>query len=122
MPINCIRVKSGVEFTVIAPGGFHILAALQVAATGSAQDITITSACDGAHSGPEDPHHFGRAYDIRTRDLRDPVGVLKIIMDWLGRDMFFGWIEDEGLENEHIHVQVRHGMEWPPPPPNITTV
>jgi len=49
--MNVIRVKPGVEFTVIAPGGFRILAALVMVADRLTQDLTITSAADGEHSG-----------------------------------------------------------------------
>ena len=64
-----VRVKEGVQFGVIAPGGFAILAAIVGAATRLAMDLTITSGSDGAHSGVDDPHHRGEAYDLRSHDL-----------------------------------------------------
>lgn len=121
--IPCVRCKPGVLFTVIAPGGFRILAALEDAADQIAHDLTITSACDGVHSGPDDPHHRGEAYDVRTKDLPDKNLALNKIKDFLAipesaeqGSRFFAWIENEGLDDEHIHVQVRKGTVYPPAP------
>lgn len=110
-----VRVKSGVSFAVISPGGMRILSALDHLAIQIDHDVTITSACDGTHSGPEDPHHLGKAYDIRTHDLPDKHDALAKIKLSLG-DKFFAWIEDENGENEHIHVQVKKDTEYPPMP------
>ena len=113
--IPVVRVKDGVLFTKIAPGGFRILAALEDAADRIFHDLTITSACDGEHSGPNDPHPRGEAYDVRSKDLPDPQLALKAIQDFLG-ERFFAWIEDAGQDNEHIHVQIRKGSVYPPAP------
>jgi hypothetical protein len=133
----CVRVKPGVEFATIAPGGFVLLAAFQAAAHVLGHDLTITSGTDGAHSGDDDPHHLGRAYDLRTQGY-DAQAILKAIMQELLADAtdtvvaayngyvvryFFGWIEDGGTANEHIHCQVRRGLDYPPATsaPTITT-
>jgi hypothetical protein len=108
--------KPGVLFTVISPAGFHILWAVRSAALTLGHDITITSACDGLHSGPDDPHHLGQAYDLRTHDLPDPDDrklMLDTIMSTLGTAKFYGFIEDPDTGNEHIHVQLRHGIMYP---------
>lgn len=112
--IPCVRVKEGVQFTLIAPGGFRILAALESAVAHIAHDLTISSACDGQHSGPGDPHHEGKAYDVRTWDLPDKHLALAAIINFLGEIHFYSFLEDPGTENEHIHSQVRHGMMYPP--------
>jgi hypothetical protein len=112
-----VKVKDGVEFKVIAPGGFVLLHAIVLAAQDQEMDLTITSACDGEHSGPDDPHHRGEAYDIRTRDVPDPQRLLEALDFYLSeRDpgCFFVFIEDPGTENEHIHCQVRKGTSYPP--------
>lgn len=113
--IPCLRVKEGVQFTKIAPGGFVILAAFLHAANVISHDITITSWCDGEHSGPDDPHHRGEAGDCRTHDLPDPQLALEAMQHFAG-DRFFFWIEDAGKPNEHIHGQVRKGTVYPPAP------
>lgn len=109
----CVRVKPGVLFTVIAPGGFRILAAIESTAAHIAHDLTITSACDGDHSGPDDPHHRGEAYDIRTHDLPNKTLALEAIRNFLDPVRFFAFLEDPDTDIEHIHVQVRRGMLYP---------
>lgn len=109
-----VSVKPGVEFTVIAPGGFCILAAIQLAAKHSGEDLIITSACDGVHSGPNDPHHRGEAYDIRTRNLGpEKFTVIALIMGNLPPGRFYVFLEDAGTSNEHIHAQVKKGTVYP---------
>lgn len=113
--IPCLRIKDGVQFAVIAPGGFRILWALESVADAVSHDLTITSGTDGAHSGPDDPHHRGEAYDVRSHDLPDKQDALKRLLDTLdGR--FFAFLEDPDTDNEHIHVQVRKGTVYPPAP------
>lgn len=112
--IPCVRVKEGVEFKVIAPGGFVILAAIRDAALAIGHDLTITSGTDGAHSGPGDPHHRGEAYDVRTHDLPDKNAALAKIQEFTGGH-FFAFIEELNTPDEHIHAQVKKGTEYPPP-------
>jgi hypothetical protein len=110
-----IRAKTGVLFTVIAPGGFHILSAIDQVATKLDCDLVITSACDGEHSGPDDPHHRGEAYDVRSHDFSQAQKdlVLAQAMNILGRDRFFGFIEAPSTDNEHFHIQVAKGAVYP---------
>jgi hypothetical protein len=112
--MGVIRIKDGVLFTKIAPGGFRILSALDVVAEPLTYDLEITSACDGVHSGPDDPHHSGNAYDIRTHDLPDKQETLKSIQFELGDVHFYAFIEAGGTSNEHIHIQVKKGTVFPP--------
>lgn len=126
--IPCLRVKDGVQFAIIAPGGFTLLSAFWHAAQTLGHDLTITSGTDGVHSGTDDPHHLGRAYDIRTQGYDAP-GIVSAVMNELLVDMldkitptdggfvtryFFGWVEDAGQANEHAHFQVRRGVTYPP--------
>jgi hypothetical protein len=111
--MSVVRTKDGVQFGVIAPGGFEILAALVMAANHINHDLTITSGTDGIHSGPDDPHHRGEAYDIRTHDLPDAALALQAIQEFLDSVHFFSFIEDPGLPGEHIHAQVRKGTVYP---------
>jgi len=112
--LSVVRVKPGVQFTTIAPGGFCILAAIAAAAVALGHDVTITSACDGEHSGPLDPHHRGEAYDVRTHDIPDKQAFLEEIQKRLSSAHFFAFIEAPGTDNEHIHCQVRKGTVYPP--------
>lgn len=108
-----LRCKEGVEFTVIAPAGFEILAVMRTVAQVIEHDITITSACDGEHSGPEDPHHKGEAYDFRTHDLPDKNVFFGEVLVRLDPKIFYAFIEDPGTVNEHLHAQLRHGLTFP---------
>ena len=120
-----LSAKEGVQFAVISPGGFHILAALDAASAKLGLDLVITSGTDGEHSGPNDPHHLGKAYDVRSQGFSDTVKqtILTAVMRELGTPVagdgglvtaqFFGWLEAEDTFNEHFHVQQRHGVEYP---------
>lgn len=132
-PFGLVAVKPGVQFTLIAPAGFRLLSAIEHTARTLQIDVTITSACDGDHSGPADPHHRGLAYDVRTHDLTAPqkAALLEGILDQCRDDdegptlpvqnvprslstrCFFGFIEAAGTPDEHIHVQLRIGRSYP---------
>lgn len=110
-----VRVKEGVTI-VPSPGGFRMIAALVAASKACGSDLVITSGSDGTHSGPNDPHHRGDAFDIRTHGF-SPVfkqTVLSTIMAELRGEPFFGFLEDPDTDNEHIHLQVRKGFTYPP--------
>lgn len=121
-----VLCKPGVQFATIAPAGFAILSALHLASASLGSPLTITSGTDGLHSGESDPHHRGEAYDVRSRDF-PPVmypTVLASIMHGLGlpqpgstereifTEMFYGFLEAAGTENEHFHVQLRKGRVY----------
>lgn len=114
--MGCVYVKSGVLFSQIAPGGFRILSAFDQASAKLDCDLVITSACDGTHSGPNDPHHRGEAYDLRSHDFDDEkkTAILSEIMKTLGA-AFFGFVESPGTDNEHFHFQVKKGTTYPDP-------
>lgn len=107
-----LKVKPGVEF-VTAPAGIAILQVVKSVSKVLNLDITITSGSDGEHSGPEDPHKYGNAYDFRSKDLKqsDKVRVLAMIMLQLGSN-FYGFLEDPNGPNEHFHIQLRKGTQF----------
>lgn len=113
--MTTVQAKSGVLFTIIAPGGFRILSAIDQACQTLAMDLVITSACDGAHSGPDDPHHRGEAYDVRSHDFTsdEKDKFLATVMLLLGQDRFYGFLEASGTDNEHFHFQVSKGTTYP---------
>jgi len=112
---SVIHYKDGVLFTKIAPAGFRILSAIDQVSKRLALDLVITSACDGEHSGPDDPHHRGEAYDVRSHDLtlQEQDDVLDGIMSILGWTNFFGFLEAAGTDNAHFHFQVKKGTVYP---------
>lgn len=113
-PVGVVRTKPGVLFTMIAPGGFRILSAIDQTAAECNWDLIITSAGDGAHSGPNDPHHRGEAYDIRSHEFNaeEKQTILASLRKKLG-ERFYVFLEDEGLPNEHFHAQVCKGTTFP---------
>ena len=113
--LGVVHTKSGISFAQIAPGGFRILAAIDRAAFTLALELTLTSGCDGAHSGPNDPHHRGEAYDVRSHDLtaEQKQKVLAEVMTALGWEHFYGFLESPDTENEHFHFQVKKGTSYP---------
>lgn len=114
LSMGCIYVKSGVLFSLIAPGGFRIISAIDQTSAALNLDLVLTSACDGMHSGPDDPHHRGEAYDLRSHDFTDDQKstILSEVMRTLG-DKFFGFLESPGTDNEHFHFQVKKGTVYP---------
>jgi hypothetical protein len=109
-----ILSKPGVQFSRIASAGVRILAALDSASALLGCDLTITSACDGAHSGPDDPHHLGEAFDVRTHDLgvNDKLRLVRILSELLPTDQFFMFIEAPSSPNEHMHIQRKKGTVY----------
>lgn len=119
--MSVIQVKSGVLFTTIAPGGFRILSAIDQTCVKLGLDFVLTSACDGVHSGPNDPHHSGNAYDLRSHDFTadQKDRILAEVMTILGWDCFYGFLEDPGQDTEHFHFQVKKGTVYPPINPTM---
>jgi len=113
--MGVVRVKDGVQFAVIAPGGFRILSAIDRTAQNLEYDLEITSGTDGEHSGPDDPHHRGEAFDLHTKALtyHDKQGLLRSLLAYLGLEHFYAFLEDPDTENEHIHIQVKKGTTYP---------
>ena len=112
-----IRVKAGVEFGhEIAPAGMRILEVLKQIAAIVDFDITITSARDGAHSGPNDPHHTAEAFDLRTKGLTktQKATLLASLQTALYQEprLFYAFLEAPQSPNEHIHCQRRQGTVY----------
>lgn len=108
-----------VEFCVVDEATIYLLSTLQkyVAALQFLDEVVITSGTDGAHSGPDDPHHHGHALDIRTHNFptrADRFAFAAALEARLGK-YFFAFVEDPDTDNEHVHVQVRKGCVYPPP-------
>lgn len=100
----------------LAPGGMRIAEELKRLVESYTFDVTITSARDGVHSGPNDPHHSGEALDIRTNDLNSAQKRLLLadLQHALYREprRFYVFLEDAGGSSEHIHVQRRAGTTY----------
>ena len=112
-----LLVKEGVDFgTVLAPAGAQILDALKRLALDYPFDVVITSARDGVHSGPGDPHHSGQAFDLRTNTLASEqkatlLADLRRLLYKTPRK-FYAFLEAPSTPNEHIHCQKRKGTTY----------
>lgn len=102
-----LLIKKGVDFgPELAPAGARILEILKTIVAGYSHNIVITSARDGIHSGPNDPHLKGEAFDLRTNTLQS-AQKLRLIGDLQIRlgARFFVFLEAPNTLNEHIHCQ-----------------
>lgn len=115
-----------VRFDRMTGDGFRILAAASDFARDFPTDIYLTSGTEGVHSGPQDPHPMGRAYDFEThlwghdtkqafvraiveRAEGNGAAAAQVNLGW-GTAHYWGWIEQEGQPTEHAHVQYRKGL------------
>ena len=115
--MGTIHVKYGVVFTLqLPPAGARILEVLKRLVQGYPFDVTITSAADGEHSGPADPHHTGEAFDLRVHGLTAAQKSLLLhdLQAGLYREprQFYAVLEAPETPNEHIHVQRRNGVAY----------
>ena len=106
-----IELKPGVEIEPLVPAGARILDALKNLPLPFA--CVITSGRDGVHSGPQDPHKLGEAYDLRTHGLTEDQKQtwLKMLQSDLG-SRFYAFLEAPGAPEEHIHCQRAKGTVY----------
>jgi len=110
-----LRIKDGVDFgSALSPAGARILDVLKRLAPTYDFDITITSARDGVHSGPDDPHHSGEAFDVRSQGLTalQIAALLHDVQVGLYNSTprrFYAFYEAAGTTNAHLHIQRRAG-------------
>lgn len=127
--MNVLRFAPNVTLRPSSAGAV-LLWAFQQWVNESAQDLTVTSGSDGAHSGVGDPHHDGNAFDVRSHDFAIDAkdSFVRKVLNYLGDPQpkdggyvtayFFGWLENAGSSDpakpEHFHFQLRRGMSYPP--------
>lgn len=89
----------------------------------SIPQIMVTSVNDKGHSKvPLSRHYTNEAIDIRTHNFTDALQKYTFLNQYLARlnkdpeaikaDCFWGQLEDPGVQNEHIHVQVAMGKKY----------
>jgi hypothetical protein len=123
-----LRCKDGVEFKVIAPGGFRILTALDGTARVMGIDLFLTA---GANDHAGGRHPFGEAFDVSVHDM-SPLVISKVKrhLEQILGDRFTVLYEVPERPNDstlapiayvnaqatgpHFHIQVRKGTEYPP--------
>jgi hypothetical protein len=134
--MGALQFKPGVIPGPLTLAGAAILGALARTAIALPFDLVVTSAADGPHSGPDDPHHLGNAFDVRSHEIPEPqkTAVLKLVMhdlststhqmgrnpilvaagEGLATECFYGELEAPGEPNEHFHFQLRKGRAFAP--------
>lgn len=128
MIVPVLRQGDGVEFSVIAPGGFRILAALDHCTQVIDRDLVITAGTDHHHDGR---HVTGEAFDVRVKDFDVPT-ILRLRQTAaaiLGpRFTVLYEVPSEPTDPQlkaiafvngaasgpHLHVQVKRGTVYPP--------
>ena len=91
----------------------HILYHLTKVSKLCERDLTITSGNDSKHLA-DSKHYTNQAVDVRSKFFSQPTKTL--ILDEIKKELgekFFVDLEYEGLDNEHIHIQVRKGGSFP---------
>lgn len=89
----------------------------------SIPDLMVTSVNDKGHSKvPLSRHYTDEALDIRTHNFTDNLQRYTFLNQLLTRlnkdpealkaDCFWGQVEDLGIGNEHIHIQVAMGKKY----------
>ena len=129
--ISIVTHRPSVRFSMIAPAGFKILAAIQRAAEQCDWDLEITSATD-SHTQPS-AHVTGEAYDLSVKGMSAQTieDVKKALEAALG-PLFTVLYEvptppsDPTLRHiayvnaratgPHFHIQRRKGTIYPPAP------
>lgn len=106
-----VTFKSTVRLAALTPVLMRIFQALIILDDEMAGDIVVTSINDSQHmSGSQ--HYRNTALDIRTNDRPKYADQLMVarLRQILGPH-FTVLYESEGTVNEHIHVQLKRGLD-----------
>lgn len=113
-----LRCTDEVRFDELTEAGLLMLSTLRVLARALPFDtLWLTAAVNGVHSGPDDPHYKGNAFDVRTH-LFETRAARFVFCDRLEAALgpqFYAFVEDPDAPNEHIHVQVAKGHTYVAP-------
>lgn len=93
-----MKLKQGVECKTLSMKCFEGMFATAKLLKAYGYDMVVTSITDGIHL-PHSKHYTGDAFDIRSRDMSNPVKMVSIIKDCLGHDY------DVIFERDHIHIE-----------------
>lgn len=112
-----LKVLDTVRFTCFDDVTVYLLRMVLVAAAQLQEpaELVITSACDGTHSGPEDPHHKGHALDIRSHSFPSSESKAAFVkaLQWQLGPSYYVFLESPDQTNEHFHLQLKKGLTSP---------
>jgi hypothetical protein len=109
-----------VHFKKFSPAIMAILNALyalnEMKATDFPEDFIITSANDSTSHSAKSKHYQDMALDIRSKNFKS-ADAKKFFIDrlllMLPKGKFTILLENAGLANEHFHIQVKKGVDYP---------
>lgn len=106
-----VKCKDDVRFGGFTTGLVAILHALVIVARNYKDDIMITSGSEGKHLKTS-KHYTFQAVDIRSHTFPSKQAKYRFMAEVRAQlgDEYTLLLEDEGKPNEHIHIQVRKGL------------
>lgn len=115
-----IRTKdNSVHLAVLTPALFRIFECLFIINNRKIEiypeDFVITSINDSTSHSAKSKHYQNLAIDMRSKNFKGKESKYAFrdqITSMLG-PKFFVLLENEGRENEHFHIQVAKGKEYP---------
>jgi hypothetical protein len=96
-----LKLKPGVEIACMSVWNLEGILTAHEVYVKEGQTFTITSLTDGTH-GPKSLHYKGRAFDLRTKDLKPnatPHGMAMKLRAALGGSY------DVVVESDHLHIE-----------------
>lgn len=103
-----MKLKNGVLVAGVQPETLVAMMVAKDAAELHGVEFVVTSVTDGTHKEGS-KHYAGRAFDMRTRDLEDPIErealASTIRVDLNGKDTNWEGEYDVVLESTHIHIE-----------------
>ncbi len=123
--------KPGARWDTPTSAGTRILGVLDRAASVCRTNLEVASGTDGAHSGPDDPHKRGLAFDVSVANLSTLLIVqLKTYLEQVLGPAFtvlfecptrpvepqltaIAWVNPDAT-GRHFHIQPKKGTLWPP--------
>jgi hypothetical protein len=129
--VYVVTWKLTARWDVPTSAGTRILGVLDRAAQVCRTNLEITSGTDGPHSGPDDPHKHGLAFDVSVANLSTLlIGQLKTYLEQVLGPAFTVLFECPTRPTEpqlqpiayvnpdatarHFHIQPKKGSIWPP--------
>jgi len=111
-----LLARASCRFGTITPPLLFLLSVIEEYARHHGLTVVVLSATDGQHA-VYSGHDLGHAVDLRCHDRqgRHAPGLLKDLLKRLGPE-FHGSVVHQGEPTEHLHLQLRRGVDYHPHP------
>lgn len=114
-----ITKGSSVRVKVFSPALMHIFNVLfninEENVTSFPKDLVITSINDSTSHSAKSKHYEDKAIDLRSKNfnsLQSKLFFQQLVQARLGKK-FTVLLENKGKTNEHFHIQVKKGEDYP---------